>query len=147
MILTNRSSLSISSETRTVAEISGVLGIAPHDSADIGEPTRAALSGRTLTARHMLHHRTYWSFDADTSLVDPADDTGFSSLRLLAGVFRGKASALRSLRPECETVIWWSGDSDNSQGTFVIPVDLLGVLAVLGCELRGTTFLSDDQAE
>ncbi|MCI0156056.1 DUF4279 domain-containing protein [Leifsonia shinshuensis] len=147
MIVANRSSLSIYSETRTVAEITAALGIEPHNGADVGQPTRAALAGRALSAEYMSHQRTHWSFDSDRSLVDDEDDPGVGSLRALIEAFRGKADALRSLRPECDTVIWWSADSDNSQGTFVIPPDLLAELALLGCELRGTTFLDDDELD
>ena len=147
MNVANRSSLSIYSETRTVAEITDVLGIEPHNCADVGEPTRAALAGRVLSAEYMSHQRTRWSFDSGPSFVDAEDDQGVGSLRALVEVFRSKADVLRSLRPECETVIWWSATSDNSQGTFVVPADLLADLALLGCELRGTTFLHDDERD
>ena len=147
MIVANRSTLSIYSETRTIAEITAALGIEPHSSADVGQPTRAALAGRALSAEYMSHQRTHWSFNSDQSLVDDEDDPGVGSLRALVEAFHGRADALRSLRPECETVIWWSADSDNSQGTFVIPPALLADLALLGCELRGTSFLDDDEAD
>ncbi|MFJ3491766.1 hypothetical protein [Leifsonia aquatica] len=139
MIVANRSSLSIFSETRTVAEITEALGIEPHSSADAGQPTRAAVAGRSLAAEYMRHQRTKWTFDSGPSFVDGEDDQGVGSLRAVVDVFRGKADVLRSLRPDCETVIWWSATSDNSQGTFVVPADLLADLALLGCELRGTT--------
>ena len=147
MIVENRSTLSIYSKTRTVAQITAALGIEPHDSADIGDPTRAARAGRTLSAEYMSHQRTQWSFDSDRILVDAEDDQGVGSLRDLVETLREKAHMLRSLRSECETIIWWSGTSDNSQGTFVIPPDLLADLARLGCELRGTTLLAGDELD
>lgn len=147
MIVANRSTLSIYSDTRAVAEITAALGIEPQNGADVGQPTRAALAGRALAAEYMSHQRTSWSFDSGPSFVDGEDDQGVGSLRALVEVFRGKADVLRSLRPECEMVIWWSGDADSSQGTFVIPADLLADLALLGCEFRGTTFLDDDERD
>jgi hypothetical protein len=147
VIVGNRSTLSIYSDSLTVAEISAALGIDPHDSADRGEPTRAARAGRVLASEYITHQRAHWSFDADPSLVDPLDETGFGSLRVLLTVFRERANALQSLRRECDTVIWWSGDSDSGQGGFVLTADVLSDLARLGCDLYGTTFLNDVDSE
>jgi hypothetical protein len=83
MIVENRSTLSVYSDSRRVAQITAALGIEPHDSADIGDPTRAALAGRTLSAEYMSHQRTRWSFDSDRSLADAEDDQGVGSLRAL----------------------------------------------------------------
>jgi hypothetical protein len=144
VILANRSTLSVYSHERTVSEISAALGLEPSSSADVGDPTRAAVAGRALAPEYMIHQRAQWSFDVGASTLDVRDDQGVASLRALVDVFRQRANALQSLRPECETVIWWSGSSDSTQGTFVIPPDLLADLALLGCEFRGTAYLNDE---
>ncbi|HEY4153164.1 MAG TPA: hypothetical protein VGM38_07555 [Pseudolysinimonas sp.] len=147
MIRGNRSTLAVYSQLRTAAEMTAVLDLEPHESNEVGEPTRAALAGRDLKPEAMAYQRAHWSFTADESLVDPEDETGFSSLRVLLDVFRDRANAISSLRPDCETVIWWSGDSDSSQGGFVIPADLLADIALLGCDLYGTAYLIDEDDE
>ena len=144
MIRGNRSTLSVYSDVRTAVQITAVLGLEPHLSNETGDPTRAALVGRNLKPEAMTYQRAHWSFTADDSMVDAEDETGFSSLRVLIDVFRDRADALASLRPDCETVIWWSGDSDSSQGGFVIPADLLTDLALLGCDLYGTAYLGGE---
>jgi hypothetical protein len=141
VIISDRSTLAVYNQNLTVADISAALGMETHGSADIGDPTRAALAGRALGVDYMTHMRASWSFDIDWSETDAGD--GVASLRALVDVFREKADALRSLRLECETVIWWSGSSDSSRGTFIVPSSLLADLAVLGCELRGTAFLAE----
>ena len=143
MIIFDRSTLAVYSQKLTVAEISAALGMEPHGSADIGDPTRAALAGRVLGAEYMTHMRAHWSYGVDGSETDARDHEGVAALHGLVDVFREKADALESLRSDCETVIWWSGSSDSSQGTFVIPSGLLADLAVLGCELRGTAYLAE----
>lgn len=80
-------------------------------------------------------------------LIDPGDQTGFGSVRALVSVFRGKAATLARLRPDCETIIWWSGDSDSTQGGFVLPADLIADLAAFGCDLYGTAFLDEDNED
>jgi hypothetical protein len=147
MIVGDRSTLSIYSHARTAAEITAILGLQPSESAEKGEPKRAALAGRQLAPRHMTYERSQWSFDAEKSAADPDDETGFASLRVLVDVFRDKGQLLESLRADCETIVWWSGDSDSSQGGFVLPADLLADLARLGCDLYGTAFLGEANGE
>ncbi|CAN5334175.1 hypothetical protein BH09ACT1_BH09ACT1_12810 [soil metagenome] len=144
MIIDSRSSLSVYSELRTAAQITAVLGLEPNDSAEKGEPTRAALAGQKLKPQYMTNERAHWSFDADENAADPNDETGFASLRVLIGAIRDSASALASLRPDCETIIWWSGYSDSVQGGFVMPADLIADLALLGCDLYGTAYIGED---
>ncbi len=144
MIVRSRSSISIYSDSRSAVEMTKALEIQPHHSNELGDPTRSALAGRVLKPEYMTYQRARWSFDADQSLIDPEDETGFGSLRVLVNVFRPRAAALASLRADCETIIWWSGDSDSSQGGFVIPADLLADLAILGCDLYGTAYLDED---
>ena len=143
MIVWNCATLAIYSDTRTAAEVTEILGVEPHESAEKGDPTRAALAGRQVKPEYLTHRRSHWSFEADEALVDPADATGFGSVRVLVERFRDKSDLLAELRSDCETIIWWSGDSDSSQGGFVIPADLLRGLAELGCEFRGTAYVTD----
>jgi hypothetical protein len=144
MIVDSRSSLSLYSELRTAAEITVVLSLEPDDSEEMGEPTRAARAGRNLSPKYMIDQRAHWSLDADPSAVDPDDKTGFGSLRVLVAAIRNSAPALESLRPDCETIIWWSGYSDSVQGGFVKPADLIANLALLGCDLYGTAYFDED---
>ncbi|MFB8189953.1 hypothetical protein ACFC14_11545 [Microbacterium sp. NPDC055988] len=75
------------------------------------------------------------------------DQTGFSALRALVVRLEPAAQALRELRQGGETVLWWSGDSDSTQGGFVLEADLIDSLAKLGCSVYGTAFLTEDEAQ
>jgi hypothetical protein len=77
VITSSRSSLSVYSDVRTLAEITEALGI---------EPT----SSRSESLR------LRWSFDPGALPVDPDDATGFGSLRVLIDSFRDRAGALRA---------------------------------------------------
>lgn len=136
MIVSSRATLSVYSETVTAAEVTAALGI---------EPTRSSeRAGSTKP-------RSHWTLDV--AEVDPDDAGGFEAVARLVGLLRDRADALAALRPACETIIWWSGDSDGTQGGFVIPAALLVDLAALGCDLYGTAYLAetdardDDQAD
>ncbi len=143
MIVSSRSTLQISSDSLTVAEMTSVLGIAPHHSHEKGDATRSALAGRKLEAEYMTYPSALWSFEADESAVDPDDHTGFGSLRVLVEAFSGRLGALNSLKQSCKLAISWAGESDSSQGGFVIPADLLADLAAMGCDLYGTAYIDD----
>jgi hypothetical protein len=126
MIVSSRATLGVYSDTVTAAEVTAVLGI---------EPTR--FSERAGSTKP----RSHWTLEVPS--VDPDDDGGFEAVALLVELLRDRADALAALRPACETIIWWSGDSDGTQGGFVIPASLLADLAVLGCDLYGTAFLAE----
>jgi hypothetical protein len=143
MIVSSLCSLSVYSDTRTASEITEVLGVEPTRANEKGDPTPAGLTGRDLEERYLVHQRSQWTYDADQSMIDPRDRTGFGSLRVLVDIFKDRAAALASLRPDCETIIRWSDDSDSSQGGFVLPADLIADLAILGCDLFGTAYLAD----
>jgi hypothetical protein len=59
------------------------------------------------------------------------------------------APVFMELRRGGETTLWWSGDSDSTQGGFVLEADLISSLSKLGCDVFGTAFLAehDDQGE
>ena len=144
MIRGNRASLSIHSDTRRVSEISAMLGLEPTDWGDEGDLTPAGQAGRDFAPEYLTYQRAFWSLteSVDESSVD--DQTGFSALRVLVSRLMPSAHALRELRQGGETVLWWSGDSDSTQGGFVMPADLVGDLAALGCDVLGTAFLAED---
>lgn len=129
MIVSSRATLGIYSETVTAAEVTAALGI---------EPTRS--SERAGSTKR----RSHWSLDV--AEVDPDDDGGFAAVESLVELLRDRAAALAALRPACEMIIWWSGDSDGTQGGFVMTAALLTDLAALGCELYGTAFLAETDA-
>jgi hypothetical protein len=143
VITSNRCSLSIYSETGTAADVTAALEIEPTRAEERGTQSRRNLDLPGLKPLYRVRPDSYWAFDADEALIDPADQTGFGSLRVLMNVFREKAEILAQLRPEYDTVILWSGFSDSWQGGFVLPADLLVDLGHLGCHLYGTAYLEE----
>jgi hypothetical protein len=125
VIIQSRATLSVYSELLSVAEITRLLDTEPHESVERGASTRAK-----------------WSYRANPASIDRSDGSGFAAVQVIADAFRDHAMALRDLRESCEIILWWSGDSDSSQGGFVIPSALLVDLADMGCDLYGTAFLS-----
>jgi len=142
MIERDRATLAIYSESRTVAEITASLLLEPTEAANVGEPARSARAGRAYKPEYLTYQRTTWLLDVSASPSD-GDDEGVNALRRLVRIALPSAAALESLRVDCETVIWWSGDSTNTQGTFVLPSNLIRDLAATGCEVRGTLCLDD----
>jgi len=147
MIQGNRASLSIQSDTKTVAQISAMLGLEPTDWGDEGDLTPSGRAGRNFAPEFLTYQRTYWSLTESIDEPDADDQTGFSALRALVVRLEPAAQALAELRQGGETVLWWSGDSDSTQGGFVLEADLIGRLAKLGCAVYGTAFLTEDEAE
>lgn len=144
MIDHDRATLAIYSESRTVAEITASLLLEPTEAANIGEQTRSGRAGRAYKPEYLTYQRTTWLLDVTARST--SDDEGVNALRRLVDIALPTAAALESLRGDCETVIWWSGDSTNTQGTFVLPSSLIKDLAAIGCEVRGTIFLDDRDA-
>ena len=148
MIRGNRASLSVHSDTKKVAEISAILGLTPTDWGDKGDLTPAGRAGRNYAQELLTHQRTFWSFTESVDDPSADDQTGFSALRALAVRLEPNARALMELRQGGETRIWWSGDSDSTQGGFVLEADLIRHLSKLGCDVFGTAFLvANDEDE
>ncbi|AXL11649.1 DUF4279 domain-containing protein [Microbacterium foliorum] len=147
MIQSNRASLSIHSDTKTVAEISAMLGMEPTGWGDKGDLTPAGRAGRNYAPERLTHQRTFWSLDAYIDEPSADDQTGFSALRALVVRLEPKAQALMDLRQGGETVLWWSGDSDSTQGGFVLEADLISGIAKLGCDVFGTAYLTEDDED
>lgn len=143
MIRNNRASLSVQSDTYTVAQISDMLGIEPESAGDVGDLTRSGLAGRSMKPQYLTYQRTFWSLHEQSPEADGEDETGFSALRTRVKRLLPVEDRLAELREGGETVIWWSGDSDSTQGGFVLEPDLLEALSVLGCPVHGTAFLSE----
>lgn len=144
MIQGNRASLSIHSDTKSVAEISAMLGLQPTDWGDRGDLTPTGLAGRNYAPERLTYQQTYWSLTESVDEPSGDDQTGFSALRALVVRLEPRAQALAELRQGGETVLWWSGDSDSTQGGFVLEADLIDHLAKLGCDVFGTAYLAED---
>ncbi|MDQ1178335.1 hypothetical protein [Microbacterium sp. SORGH_AS_0421] len=147
MIRNNRASLCVYSDTYTVAQISDMLGLEPESFGDIGDLTPSGRAGRNLKPQYLTYQRTLWSLHENSLGADAEDETGFSALRRLVERALPVADRLADLRNGGETIIWWSGDSDTMQGGFVLEVDLIEKLSVLGCPVYGTAFLGEGAEE
>ncbi|WP_344011550.1 hypothetical protein [Microbacterium natoriense] len=149
LIKWNRASFAVYGGRRSASEISELLNLEPDMHGDVGELTPAGHAGRKLKPQYLTYQRTYWSIDVDSDShrVDAEDETGFAALTALVGLLTPRAEALVELRKDAETVLWWSGDSDSTQGGFVLTADLIGQLALLGCDIRGTAYISVEESE
>ncbi|KRC58668.1 hypothetical protein ASE14_19195 [Agromyces sp. Root81] len=128
MIRWNRASLAIHSTRLNRDEITRRLGIEP-----------SAERQRRSSAL-----RAVWTLDLTDDPRESGDHTGMGSLRRLVDVLAPNREALHHLRDDCELRIWWSGDSDSTQGGFVMPADLLVSLGQLDIDVFGTAFLEDE---
>lgn len=124
-----------------------MLGIYPMSSGDVGELTSAGRNGVNVAPERRRHQRAFWSITDTDDDTDPEDGTGFASLRKLVARLAPHVNALADLRRTGETIIWWSGDSDSTQGGFVLEADLIVALAGLGCPVYGTAYLSKDDED
>lgn len=147
MIRRNRASLSIRSDAYSVAEITSMLGIEPDESGDVGTLTRAGRAGRDVAPARLRHQRTFWSITEKDDGDSRDDRTGFAALRRLVNRVAPNAQALADIRESGETVLWWSGDSDSVQGGFVLEADLIADVSRLGCDVYGTAYLDDGEAD
>ena len=146
MIRGNRASFSVYSDTKSVSEISAMLGLEPSSSGEKGDLTPSGRAGRDLAPERLRYQHTRWSL---TVVNEPSDEdqTGFSSLRELIARLQPSSQVLAELRQGGETRLWWSGDSDSTQGGFVLEADLISYLAKLGCDVFGTAYLAEDDDE
>jgi hypothetical protein len=139
----NRASLVVHSDVRTVSEISALLGFEPDRWGESGEVVMHR-RGRPDVSRRRPYPHSFWASETITREPASEDQTGFAALRELVDLLEPCADALAELRQDGETIIWWSGDSDSTQGGFVLEADLLRRAAILGCDVYGTTYLSED---
>lgn len=115
--------------TRTSPEsISEALGV---------EPTSVALAGSSLRSG-AVRSAHQWDVHVDWLANTEADQTGTRALRELVDRLRPAAGRVQDLPDDCDARIWWSADSDSSQGGFVLPADLLQAVAALGVDVYAT---------
>uniref|UniRef100_UPI00405358AB DUF4279 domain-containing protein n=1 Tax=Microbacterium sp. LWH7-1.2 TaxID=3135257 RepID=UPI00405358AB len=106
-------------------------------------PTRVEHKG-TVGRSGRIRANHVWSLDVD-SLDNTGDDqTGTRALRALLMRSGPAFGRVTDLPKDCDARIWWSMDSDSTQGGFVLPVDLAGRISALGVDLYATVYLDED---
>ncbi|WP_213815777.1 hypothetical protein [Glaciihabitans sp. dw_435] len=146
MVITSRASLVVfgQDDSHTAARVTELMGLIPHDGGELGEfkrPPRIQPDG--TVARRFVYKQATWILDAPED-VDHDDESGFASVRRLLDLVRPAKHAFAQLVAENYDVrLLWSGDSDSSQGGFVIPADLIADLARMKCDLFGTVYISE----
>lgn len=146
MIRHDIASFSVYGGHRTVAEITGLIGLSPTEWGDAGEPTAAGRAGRKYKPEYLTYPATYWSLTAEAD-DDSGGYSGFAAVEALVERLLPRAEAIAELRHDAQIVMWWSGTSDSTQGGFVMTAELLAGLATLGCELRGTAYIDEATEE
>jgi hypothetical protein len=121
-----------SSET-TVEQISEILGLSPTRSERRGAERR---SGEVRT--HNL-----WTIEVELLSNTEEDQTGTGALAELGMRTQPAQDRISQLPSDCEAKVWWSADSDSSQGGFVLPSEVMADIAALGVDLFGTVYLDD----
>ena len=134
MIQSDRATFSVHSSETDPALITRVLGV---------EPTRVVLAG---TRRESGKPRpdNHWVVDGPWRSNTEADQTGTGALRDLLARLGPAAGNLQKLPKDCDARIWWSANSDSTQGGFVLPADLSYAIAELGIDVYVTVYLGAD---
>lgn len=114
------STLTIFSDTHTAAGVTETLGI---------EPSKAHET-EWSTPRGPVRHYSLWQLHVDEAAGE--GEHTMTSLSGLAELLDGKADALASLADRYDMRLSWGGSSDNWQGGFVMPAELLAKLGPLG---------------
>jgi len=133
MIQSGRASLTVVSNETDPARISEILGLLPTSIEGRGSVRR---SGRTLD-------HNVWTLDIGRSANTDKDEAGTGALHSLLSVARPAAGNFPLLPADCDAKIWWSADSDSSQGGFVISADLATNIAALGIDVYATVYLEE----
>lgn len=133
MIQSGLATLTVLSITTTPETISSILGI---------ESTRVVLKDTVLRSG-WVQKTHVWSIDSGRMDNTPDDRTGTGALRWLLERCRPAAECVALLPDDCQTRIWWSADSDSTQGGFVLPVELAAEVAALGVDVYTTIHLED----
>ncbi|CAN7346617.1 DUF4279 domain-containing protein [Microbacterium sp. LjRoot45] len=135
MIRSGRASLVVLSTETDPSTVSEVLALTP---------TTVELKGTVLRSGRVREHHV-WSLDVGT--LDNDDDlTGTRALRELLVRARPAFGRVGALPTDCDVRVWWSADSDSTQGGFVLPIDLVGQISALGADVYATVYLDDDAA-
>lgn len=134
MIRSGRASLVVLSTDTAPATISEILALAPSEVVQKGAVLR---SGR-------VREQHVWSLDVESLDNTDDDHTGTRALRELLLRASGAFGRVGNLPNDCETRVWWSADSDSSQGGFVLPIDLVKQISALGVDVHATVYLDDE---
>ena len=133
MIQSGRASLTVVSTETDPALISEILGLVP---------TRTKLRGSVSRSGRVLDHNV-WTIDVGHSLNTEDDKTGTRALSDLIAAARSGIGRFPFLPTDCSARIWWSADSDSTQGRFVIPVELAAGITELGVDVYANVYLDD----
>ncbi|WP_082590304.1 DUF4279 domain-containing protein [Agromyces sp. Soil535] len=133
MIQSGRASLTVVSNETDPARVSEILGLLP---TSIKRRGSVRPSGRTLD-------HNVWTLDVGRSANTDADETGTRALHDLVSFARPAAGKFPLLPSDCNARIWWSTDSDSTQGGFVISADLAANIAALGIDVFATVYLEE----
>ncbi|AWB96278.1 hypothetical protein DCE93_11975 [Agromyces badenianii] len=138
MIQSGRASLTVVSTETDPALISEILGLVP---------TRVALRGSVRRSGRPLEHNV-WTIDVEQSpnADADADETGTQALRDLVTGARPAIGKLSRLPDDCDAKIWWSADSDSTQGGFVLRAELAASIAELGVDVYATVYLEGGES-
>ncbi|WP_395244019.1 hypothetical protein ACGGZK_18140 [Agromyces sp. MMS24-K17] len=131
MIQSGRASLTVISTETDPARVSEILDLVP---------TETKLRGWVGRSGRRLEHNV-WKMDVARESNTQADQTGTRALSELVAGARAGAGRFPLLPPDCSARIWWSANSDSTQGGFVIPVELAAAIAELGIDVYATVYL------
>lgn len=134
MIRSGMSSLVVTSIETEADTVTRLLGIAP---------TEVTRKGAARRSGRVRDHNT-WSLEIETLGNTDDDQTGTRALRDILDRCRPACGRIRALPTDCEARIWWSGDSDSTQGGFVLAADLASQIAEFGVDVYATVYLEDD---
>ncbi len=133
MIQSGLASLTVVSNGTDPARVSEILGLLP---TSIKRRGSVRPSGRTLD-------HNVWTLDVGRSANTKADESGTGALHNLVSVARPAVGKVPLLPTDCDARIWWSADSDSTQGGFVISADLATSIAALGIDVYATVYLEE----
>jgi hypothetical protein len=134
MIQSGRATFVVTSTETEPELVSKILGLTPTTVERAGTPRE---SGRTRT-------QNQWVIDGSRVENSETDQTGTGALAQLISRLRAAAGKVEALPADCDVKIWWSADSDSSQGGFVIPMELSKGMAELGVDLYATVYLDPE---
>lgn len=109
------------------------------------EPTDVVLRGTELRSGRVQECHV-WRVDSDRMDNTSDDQSGTIALRWVLDAGRAAAGRVGQLPGDCETRIWWTADSDSTQGGFVLPIELMQEIVAIGVDLYTTVNLDDSRA-
>ena len=134
MIQPGRASFTVTSTETDPERISELLGLIP---------TRIERRGADRQSDRARTHNM-WSIDGNWLSNSEADQTGTGASTELITRTRAAAGKIQTLPTDCKVRIWWSADSDSTQGEFVISPELCKGIAELGVDVFATVYFDAD---